>query len=100
MNLENLISSLIIPSAAKLKSPPPSSYINLLNGIFETIFNLSLKYLSASVSDNSGPSPPRVSISGDSPSLDGNQYSLLNWSIGFPLVANVAESQSKSTTSL
>ena len=77
-NLANLISSLIIPSAAMLFSPPPSSYINLLYGIFETCFNLSEKYFKDSTSLISGPSPPKVSISGCSPSFEGNQYSLLN----------------------
>ena len=55
-------------------------------GIFEASFNLSEKYFKDSVSPKSGPSPPIVSISGCSPSLLGNQYSLLKGNIGFPLV--------------
>ena len=58
----------------------------LENGILEANCNLSEKYFKDSVSPKSGPSPPSVVISGDSPSLEGNQYSLLNGIIGLPLV--------------
>ena len=59
MNLENLISSRLIPSADIVYTPSPCSFSNLLLGILEACLNLSLKYFNVSVSEMSGPSPPR-----------------------------------------